>query len=171
MSELVWAVVGLAGALLIVVLYMAVKDRETSRKLAMMEAGIDGVNQEIFKIARELERLEKRLHEEMLRFELEQRQAHEPNDAWLQARLEPLMKEVASLKEEVARIGGDMRAKMESIDEKVRTVAFAVDHSAPDEQKILQLHAQGMDSETIAKQLRLGKGEVELVLKFAKIHA
>ncbi|WP_456452169.1 DUF6115 domain-containing protein [Hydrogenimonas sp.] len=171
MNETVLMIGGLAAVLLIVVLYMAVKDRETSRKMAMMEAGIDGLNQEIFKIAKEMERLRKEVHEEMMRFELERRQEHEPSEQLLNKKLQPFVLQIQHLQERVDAMSDELQERVEKLDGKVRQVAFATEHAAPDEQKILQLHAQGLDSETIAKQLRLGKGEVELVLKFSKIHA
>jgi DNA-binding NarL/FixJ family response regulator len=171
MNETVLMIGGLAVVLFIVVLYMAVRDKETSRKLAMLEAGIDGVNRETFKIAKELERLRKEVHEEMLRFELEQRQEHEPSEQLLNKKLQPFVLRIQQLQERVDAMSEELQGRLEELDGKVRRVTFAADHAAPDEQKILQLHAQGLDSDTIAKQLRLGKGEVELVLKFSKIHA
>jgi uncharacterized protein (DUF3084 family) len=170
-NETVLITGGLAVVMLIIVLYMAVRDRETSRKMAMMEAGIDGLNQEIFKIAKELDRLRKEVHEEMMRFELEQRQDHEPSEQMLNKKLQPFVLRIQQLQERVDAMDEELRERVGELDGRVRQIAFAADHAAPDEQKILQLHAQGLDSETIAKQLRLGKGEVELVLKFSKIHA
>ena len=40
----------LTVVLLILVIYMAVKDRETNRKFMMIESSIDGLNQELFKL-------------------------------------------------------------------------------------------------------------------------
>jgi len=165
-------IAGLAGVMLIIVLYIAVKDRETSRKLAMMEAGIDGMNQEIFKLSKEIDRMKKELREELMRMELEQRhEGGETSEQVIKRKLQPFVLQVQHLQEQIDAIHAELQERVEKLDGKVRQVAFAAEHSAPDEQKILQLHAQGLDSETIAKQLRLGKGEVELVLKFSKIHA
>ena len=165
-------IAGLALVLLIVVIYMAVKDRETSRKLAMMEAGMDGMNREIFKLSKEIEGMKKAFNEELMRIELEQRhEGGETSDRLINKKLQPFALQVQHLQEQIDAIHTELQERVEKLDGKVRQVAFAAEHSAPDEQKILQLHAQGLDSETIAKQLRLGKGEVELVLKFSKIHA
>ena len=38
-----------------------------------------------------------------------------------------------------------------------------------DDQKIISLYKQGMDEETIAKELALSKGEVEFALKISKM--
>ncbi|WP_201351893.1 DUF6115 domain-containing protein [Hydrogenimonas urashimensis] len=172
MNETFWMMAGLAVIMLIIVLYMAVKDREVSRKLAMMEAGFDGLNREIFRLSKAMESLRKSLKEEMMRFELEERKEHgELPEQLLNKKLQPFVLQIQHLQEQIDAIHTELQERVEKLDGKVRRVTFAAEHSAPDEQKILQLHAQGLDSETIAKQLRLGKGEVELVLKFSKIHA
>lgn len=162
----------LAAVMLIMVIYIAVKDRETSRKMAMMEAGIDALNQEIFKLSKEIDRLKKSFKEELMRLELEHRQeSGEGSEHLVKKKLQPLLLQMQHIQEQIDAIHTELQERVEKLDGKVRQVTFATEHSAPDEQKILQLHAQGLDSETIAKQLRLGKGEVELVLKFSKIHA
>ncbi|WP_353661364.1 hypothetical protein [Hydrogenimonas sp. SS33] len=167
----VLAIGGVALALLIVVIYMAVKDRETSRKLAMMEAGIDAMNREIFKLSKGVEQVRKEMREELMRLELEERQnGREVDEHLLNRKLQPFVLQIQHLQERVDAMSEELQERVEKLDGKVRQVAFASEHAAPDEQKILQLHAKGMDAESIAKQLRLGKGEVELVLKFSKIH-
>ncbi len=172
MNEMSLAVGGLAAALLLVVLYMAVRDRETSRKLAMLERSIDTLNQELFALEKKMEETRRQLLEELMKFELQERQEGvESAEVALRKELRPFTLQLQQLQEQVDAIREELGERVEKLDGKVRQVAFASDHAAIDEQKILQLHAQGMDAESIAKQLRLGKGEVELVLKFSKIHA
>ena len=171
MNETVWMIAGLAVVLLIVVLYMAMRDKETMKKIAMLEAGIDGMGRELFRIEKSLESLEKEFRERM---DTLAKQSPEPEisvDREVAAALEPFVIQLHRLQESVDTIREELEGRLERLDGKVRQVAFAADHMVPNEQKILQLHAQGLDSETIAKQLRMGKGEVELVLKFSKIHA
>jgi len=169
-NETLLIVAILAGVMLIVVIYMAIKDRETSRKLAMMESGIDGENQEIFELSKTIEKLEKKVTRELEEF-TRQTIELEVDERVVDEKLQPLALQVERLQEQIDRIHTELQERVERLDCKVRQVTFAAEHTAPDEQKILQLHAQGLDSASIAKQLHLGKGEVELVLKFSKIHA
>ncbi|BBG66643.1 putative periplasmic protein [Hydrogenimonas sp.] len=161
-------IAALAGVMLIMVLYIALKERETSRKLSMMEAGMDGLNREIFKISKEIEAVEKRLDEKYSDV-AENREQSEPLEQIVESRLKPYMLEAEDIRRQMEKVE-QLQERVERIDAKIRQALFANEHSAPDEQKILQLHAQGMDSGSIAKQLRLGKGEVELVLKFSKLN-
>ncbi len=168
MNETLWIVALLAVAMLSITLYMVVRERETSRKMAMMEAGIDGVNRELFKLSKEVESIRKELLAEY-RNVVESRDLSEPVDTIVNGKLRPFVLELERLQERIEELG-EFRERLDRLDSKVRQVTFVNEHSAPDEQKILQLHSQGMDTESIAKQLRLGKGEVELVLKFSKLN-
>ncbi|MCF6201815.1 MAG: hypothetical protein L3J42_06825 [Hydrogenimonas sp.] len=164
MNEITLILGALAAAMLIVVIYMAVKERETSRKLAMLEAGIETLNRELFKLQKELE--------ESKRVFVQQEEQLSLNDEAIEQivkrKLKPFLLEMEHLRIR-AEEAAEFKERLESLEGKMRQIAFANDHAAPDEQKILQLHAQGHDSESIAKQLRLGKGEVELVLKFSRL--
>ncbi len=172
MNEMSLVVGALAAALLIVVLYMAVRDKQTTRKLAMLERSIDTLNQELFTLDKNLKESRRQLLEELMKFELQERQQGvESAEVTLRKELRPFTVQLQELQEQVDAIRKELGERVEKLDGKVRQVAFVSEHTAIDEQKILQLHAQGMDAERIAKQLRLGKGEVELVLKFSKIHA
>ncbi len=167
MNETVLLIAALAAVMLITIIYIAVKDRETSRKLSMMEAGIDGLNRELFKMAKEIETLEKMVEEGRLTA-AEEASDTETLDRMVNRKLKPFVLEVEHLGGQIGELER-IRERLDALETKIRQALFANEHTAPDEQKILQLHAQGMDAESIAKQLRLGKGEVELVLKFSKL--
>ena len=172
MNETILTIAALAGVMLIIIIYIAIKDRDTARKLAMMEAGIDGANQEIFRLSKSIESLRKEVARELADFETKMEESHpvQIDEGMMHELVEPLAREIAYLQEQIDTIQSDLKARVERLDGQVRKVTFATDHIAPDEQKIIKLHNQGLDSAMIAKQLRLGKGEVELVLKFSKIH-
>ncbi|RUM44950.1 MAG: hypothetical protein DSY46_04210 [Hydrogenimonas sp.] len=170
MNETLLMIAILTGVLLILVVYMAVKDREASRKFMMIESSIDGLNQELFRLSKEFEAMKQKWSKELGEL------SHHMSESELQSdvvdqRLQPLNQDIQYIQEELEKRYTELKERLEWLDGKVRQVSLISEHSVLDEQKILQLHEQGMDSASIAKQLRLGKGEVDLVLKFAKIHA
>ncbi len=170
MNETLLMIAILTVVLLILVIYMAVKDRETNRKFMMIESSIDGLNQELFKLSKEFEAMKKRWSKELGELSNHVSESELQSDA-IEQRLRPLSQNIQHLHAVLEKQYGELRDRVERLDGKVRQISLISEHSLLDEQKILQLHEQGMDSASIAKQLRLGKGEVDLVLKFAKIHA
>ncbi|NPA29704.1 MAG: hypothetical protein GXO33_05915 [Epsilonproteobacteria bacterium] len=171
MNDVTLTVGALTLVMLILALYIALRDREINRKLALMERGIDTLNDELYRLTKELEKSRRELHERIVRFELEQRSgvAEVPEGVW-EERLAPLREETAQLKTALARHEAEAEEKLAVLRKHLKETMMASGGGVPDEQRILQLHAQGLDSETIAKKLRMGKGEVELVLRFAKIN-
>ncbi len=168
MNETVLIVGALAAAMLIMVIYTAVKDRETSRKIAMMEAGIEALNRELYKLQKEIEGMKSATDESMVQSE-PSAVDEERIGKMVNRKLKPFLLEMEHLRLR-AEQAAEFEERLDSLEAKIRQLLFANEHAAPDEQKILQLHAQGLDSESIAKQLRLGKGEVELVLKFSRLN-
>jgi len=160
----------LATVMLIVIVYLAIKDKESARKIAMIETGIDTLNQELFRINKELESLKKQIKDsDGIDKDIEI--DTEMIDSIFHNKLKPFAVQMQNLDEKVAFLSEDLFENLERIQNQMRQITFANDHTVPNEKQILQLHSQGLDTESIAKQLRLGKGEVELVLKFSKIHA
>jgi len=160
----------LATVMLIVIIYLAIKDKESARKIAMIETGIDTLNQELFRINKELESLKKQIKDsDGIDKDIEI--DTEMIDSIFHNKLKPFAVQMQNLDEKVAFLSEDLFENLERIQNQMRQITFANDHTVPNEKQILQLHSQGLDTESIAKQLRLGKGEVELVLKFSKIHA
>jgi len=161
-------IAALATVMLIVIIYLTIKEKESARKMAMLETGIDTLNQELFRITKELESFKKQLKEadsQDLQIDTEM------IDSIVHNKLKPFAVQMQNLDEKIAFLSEDLFENLERIQSQMRHITFANDHTVPNEKQILQLHSQGMDAESIAKQLRLGKGEVELVLKFSKIHA
>ncbi len=161
-------IAALATVMLIVIIYLTIKDKESTRKIAMLETGIDTLNQELFRITKEIESLKKELKEsdeKVLEIDTEM------IDSIVHNKLKPFAVQMQNMDEKITFLSEDLFENLERIQNQMRHITFANDHTVPSEKQILQLHSQGMDAESIAKQLRLGKGEVELVLKFSKIHA
>ena len=160
----------LATVMLIVIIYLAIKDKESARKMAMMETGIDTLNQELFRINKELESIKKQMKDsDDIDKDIEI--DTEMIDSIVHNKLKPFAVQMQNFEEKIGFLSEDLFENLERIQNQMRHITFANDHTVPNEKQILQLYSQGMDVESIAKQLRLGKGEVEFVLKLSKINA
>jgi len=167
-NEMVLIVAALAVVMLIMIIYLTIKDKESARKMAMLEVGIDSLNQELFRITKELDSLKKEIKE------LNEKDIEidsEMIDSIVVNKLKPFAVQMQNFEEKIGFLSEDLFENLERIQNQMRHITFANDHTVPNEKQILQLYSQGMDVESIAKQLRLGKGEVEFVLKLSKINA
>ena len=168
MNELVLMVVALAVVMLIVIIYLAIKEKESARKMAMIETGIDMLNQELFKINKELESLEKRLKEE-------QKQGNEIDinllNSFVDEKISPLTEQMENFEDRISFLSDNLAQNLEAIQAKIKQLTMPSEHVSSYDKQVLQLYSEGMDPESIAKQLRIGKGEVDLILRFSKLHA
>jgi len=160
-------VVALAVVMLIVIIYLAIKEKESARKMAMIETGIDMLNQELFKINKELESLEKRLKEE-------QKQGNEIDinllNSFVDEKISPLMEQMENFEDRISFLSDNLAQNLEAIQTKIKQITMPSEHVSSYDKQVLQLYSEGMDPESIAKQLRIGKGEVDLILRFSKLH-
>lgn len=160
-------VVALAVVMLIVIIYLAIKEKESARKMAMIETGIDMLNQELFKINKELESLEKRLKEE-------QKQGNEIDinllNSFVDEKISPLMEQMENFEDRISFLSDNLAQNLEAIQAKIKQLTMPSEHVSSYDKQVLQLYSEGMDPESIAKQLRIGKGEVDLILRFSKLH-
>ena len=168
MSDTILMIAILAIIVLIIIVYLAIKEKESARKMAMIEIGIDTLNQELFRITKELETLRKQTGESS-RQDLEI--DTDVIDSIVHNKLKPFAIQMQNLDEKIIFLSEDLTKSIQQMQKQLKQITFPNEHAVPPEKQILQLHSQGYDAESIAKQLRLGKGEVDLVLKFSKIHA
>ncbi len=165
---------GVILAILVVVavlltLYIVIRDREINRKAALLERAIDILNKEIYKVAQKSEAHLDEIIERVAGLEARLENRDESRTMKESAERQMMEREIRRLKEAMTEQSETMQARLAELEGKIRQMTIAVDHAAPDEQTILKLHAAGMNAESIAKKLRMGKGEVELVLRFAKM--
>jgi len=167
-NELILMVAALAVVMLIVIIYLAIKEKESARKMAMIETGIDVLNQELFKINKELESIEKRLKENK---ESNSEISVEFLESMVDEKLSPIIDQIGNFDDKIAYISENLAENLEIIQNKVKQLTIPNEHVSSYDKQVLQLYSQGIDPESIAKQLRIGKGEVDLILRFSKLHA
>ena len=62
-----------------------------------------------------------------------------------------------------------MESRIEHVEDGIKSISMPKRLTGLDDQKIISLYKQGMDEETIARELALSKGEVEFALKISKM--
>ena len=167
MNELVLMVAALAFVMLIIIIYLAIKEKESARKMRMIETGIDMLNQEIFKINKELEMIQKRLKEEQKK---ENEIDVELLNSFVDSKISPLMEQMESFEDRIAFLSDNLAQNLEAIQTKIKQLTMPSEHISSYDKQVLQLYSEGLDPESIAKQLRIGKGEVDLILRFSKLN-
>ena len=159
---LIYGAVGFVFFVLLI--YIQTKDSETSKKFFLYEKAIEDLNKKIYDLEKELKQKDSVLSKQEIK---------EYIDENIEESLQKITQFALSLKKEQEKTISDIREevseKLEAIDEKIKNFTLMPDSYQSNEKKILNLYNKGLSVSEIARNLRIGIGEVELVLKIEGI--
>jgi septal ring factor EnvC (AmiA/AmiB activator) len=145
--------VGLSGFMLFLFFYIINRDKITENKLAGLELSLEEINQEIFKLKKEIKNL---------------KQNNNLED------IEPVIREII---DSIKKVENKYTIKLNELEEKIDSLESSskkkiFDFSnvnSQDEERIKALYKSGYSIEEISRELRIPAGEIELVLKFSNL--
>ncbi len=151
-------------AVFILLVYIYTKDSETSKKFFLYEKSIEDLNKKIYD-------LEKILNKNKNSFDKEEIQEYV--DELVEENFEKITGFiVASKKEQEEKfneIKDEVIEKLGNLEEKIKNFTSLSESYVSNEKKIISLYNKGLSVSEIARNLRVGIGEVELVLKIEGI--
>jgi len=158
---------GLGVIIIVLSIYAYLRDSENSRQIRFLANTMDNFNKQLFAMERKLEKLELAVKE----------RPQTPNTNDFEEKME---QELASMAEPIAfslneiqssflHFKTQIESRLEHVEGGIKSVAMPKSLTGMDDQKIISLFKQGMDEETIAKELALSKAEVEFALKISKM--
>jgi Zn-dependent oligopeptidase len=141
---------GLSGFILFLYFYMLKRDKVVENKLAALELMLEDVNQEVYKIKKNLKQnTTQKMLEEM------------------ESVIEKLVDNIKQMEEKNTARLKNMENKIFTIEHSVKSKMVDFSNiNKTDEQRIINLYKNGYSVEDISKELRIPAGEVELVIKF-----
>ena len=165
-SWLAWRVIaGFFGFVLVCVLaYMIVKDKDISKRISRFESAIETIAKEIYKIQKTQQKLESaQASQEFLASESGESKATSD-------KLIALNKKLIEFDKDIDLLRSHYDEKIMSLENRLREYgAFGSSGGDIDEKKIIDMFQNGFSVDSIAKELRIGRGEVEFTLKLANI--
>lgn len=178
MSEetmILWVGVGVAVFFILLIGYIYLKDSESNKRLGRFEKSIEELNKEVY-------RLQKKIKEEGAEFErfktsiksqIYQDMRQEMKsllDSSFASQVQPLRNQTQNLQTQWDDFKENIEGKLLGFDERIREFAYTPSNPTNiDEGRIIAMFKDGWSIDSIAKELRIGKGEVEFTLKFANL--
>lgn len=144
---------GLSGFILFLFFYMLKRDKVVDSKMAALELALEDLNQELFKIKKDLKNnnTQKTLEE-------------------MESVIEKLISNVKKMEEKNIKYIKELENKLFSVEHSVKSKMVDFSNiNKTDEQKIINLYKNGYSIEDISRELRIPAGEVELVIKFQSL--
>ncbi len=154
--------------LFIVMVYSYMRDSENSRQIRFLANTMDNFNKQLFTLERKVEKIEAHIKQNSKPVpdakDLENMMEQE-----LASMAEPIAFSLNEIQNSFTHFKKQMEARIEHVEDGMKSIAMPKSLTGLDDQKIISLYKQGMNEETIARELALSKGEVEFALKIAKM--
>ncbi|PAF50410.1 hypothetical protein BKH43_04780 [Helicobacter sp. 13S00401-1] len=161
--DLVVSIVGILFLIILIFLlvYVALRDKDVSKKFIRIEQSIEDLNKEVYKIQKWI---------------MESKNTKDPLslDMVLKKDLDYI---ISTQKKELDVLNSNLQSDREYFENKILILEerlremghFGGSMQNKNEAKILQMFQDGHSIDKIAKELRMGKGEVEFILKLSDI--
>jgi len=83
--------------------------------------------------------------------------------------VQPLSVAINQLQNDINSIDTQMQSRVATLESGVKQISIPASIHGNDDEKVISLYKQGVDLETISRELHISKAEVEFVLKINKI--
>ncbi len=159
--------IGVIALVVIAMIMMSIKESETNKKLSRYEQSIDNLAQQNHTLRKEILQLTKNREkfmqemEEMLEGRLKEQ---------VQQSVYPLIESMREIESVMQSFQDEQVERIDKIEERKNEINYTPKNAAISNEKlIIAQYSQGKSEAIIAKDLRIGIGEVDLVLKLANL--
>lgn len=161
------ALLGLGILVVIIFLMVTLKDMETSKKLNRYERSIDELSQQNHRLKKEIMELNR--HKERFVKEIEDNLQADIKEQ-VQHAVYPMIESMREIENVMQSFQDEQVERIDRIEEKSNDISYIPSQTnASNERLIISQYGSGKSEAAIAKDLRIGIGEVDLVLKLANL--
>ena len=165
----IYIFLGFGIVLAIIVALMLIKDSETNKKFARFERAIESVMQENFNLKKQISMLEGEAFKNSEQYEPLKKQIKENIDLQINEKIVPIIRAIKSIERVIDDFATEQKDRIVSLEERKRDINKIAPSVINEEEQILKMFKDGKSAAMIAKDLHVGMGRVEFVLKFHKL--
>ncbi|MFK5881608.1 MAG: hypothetical protein QM482_05290 [Sulfurospirillum sp.] len=161
------AIIALSVLVFILFFLVFIRDQEVSRKLRVYEKIIEDLNRENHTISTNIE---KTLSQKALDFDTIGTKLKVEVKSEVQKSLAPLVGSIKEIESVMQNFQDEQIRRIDALEDGKKTVNFVAPNMVDSNEKlIISQYKKGKSEAMIAKDLRIGIGEVDLILKLANL--
>jgi DNA-binding NarL/FixJ family response regulator len=154
---------GIAAVLVLLFLMIYLKDSESQRKFTHFERTIEELMQQNHQLRREILQLEKAEKNKLDAFEAK---FHNMVQEEINTHVLPLLNSLKEIENVIQNFQEEHQDRLAFLEERTKSInRFASPSASSNEKQVIALYKEGKKEHEIAKELRLGLGEVQFILK------
>ncbi|EAJ7141749.1 DUF6115 domain-containing protein [Campylobacter jejuni] len=169
MSDDVLYLVFIIVLLIAMLAYMNIKERENNAKIAKLQNVIEDITKELHYFRKELGVKDDNEEDEDYKTSLLKEEIMIELDKQISSKITPVLRTLKTMEHIIEDFQNEQQNRLLNLEQKAQSMTKLTPNFDTEEQKIENLFKEGKSIEQIAKDLRIGTGNVELVLKFKKL--
>ncbi|EAH5181401.1 DUF6115 domain-containing protein [Campylobacter jejuni] len=169
MSDDVLYLVFIIVLLIAMLAYMNIKERENNAKIAKLQNVIEDITKELHYFRKELGVKDDSEEDEDYKTSLLKEEIMIELDKQISSKITPVLRTLKTMEHIIEDFQNEQQNRLLNLEQKAQSMTKLTPNYDTEEQKIENLFKEGKSIEQIAKDLRIGTGNVELVLKFKKL--
>ncbi|MEA1918210.1 MAG: hypothetical protein U9N52_00075 [Campylobacterota bacterium] len=163
-----YMILAMGAVVLSLIYYIFSRETHQAKQIRAIAIAVENLNHQFYALEQEFKQKILHLQEQDndtitsadLRYELE---------VGISEYTKPLKDHLQQVQEEFQVAKEQLHKRIVHLEENVRTLSLPTSVTGMDDDRILTLYKQGIDIDTISKELRLSKPEVEFVLKINQL--
>ena len=164
---IIFVIFGLILTVLFVLVF--IKDLEVSRKFSRYEKAIESLMQELHAVKKQVANFSQSEPAEFdvvqLENNLEQRL-----DEKINQKITPIINTLQGIESSIDNFQSQQQDRLFTLEERTKSISkISAPNGENDEKRIVQMYSEGKSVESIAKELCVGLGKVELTLKLREL--
>ena len=164
---IIFVIFGLILTVLFVLVF--IKDLEASRKFSRYEKAIEGLIQELHAVKKQVANLDRSEPAEFDVVQLESNLEQRLNEK-INQKITPIINTLQGIESSIDNFQSQQQDRLFTLEERTKSISkISAPNGEDDEKRIVQMYSEGKSVESIAKELCVGLGKVELTLKLREL--
>ena len=165
--QLEYIVVAMAGIILYLIYYVYTKDSQYNRNIHSVASVVEELNREIYYLKKNTKEIQ--VKSNMDSRGMSDEEIYQEIERSVYDMIQPVTLALKQVQDTVSLIDNQVDSRISNLESGVKQISIPGSIHGNDDEKVISLYKQGVDLETISKELHISKAEVEFVLKINKI--
>lgn len=165
--QLEYIIVIMAAIILYLLYYVYSKDAQYNKNIHSIASVVEDLNRDIYYLKKNTKEIE--LKSKINSKHMSDEEIYQEIERSVYDLVHPLSQAIKQMQESVEMIEAQVDSRVSNLESGVKQISIPGSIHGNDDEKVIALYKQGIDVETISKELHISKAEVEFVLKINKI--
>jgi predicted nucleic acid-binding Zn-ribbon protein len=165
--SLEYIVIAMAAVILYLLYYVFTKDANYTKNIRSVASVVEDLNREIYYLKKKIDQTQQSIQSNSQR--MNDDEIYQEIERSVYDMVHPLSLAIKQMQNNIESIEVEIDSRMSQLESGVKQISIPSSLHANDDEKVISLYKQGVDVETIAKELHISQPEVEFVLKINKI--